>query len=63
MSGRVERVTAAPTLPALDSRFISAVVAAVGDSAGDDAALGQDVRALTDAFAAREAELTRGDSR
>lgn len=60
MSAAVERIAAAPTFPALDSRFVNAVLAAVGDSGGDDAALGQDVRALAAAFVARESELAGG---
>ena len=59
MSAAVESIAAARNFSDLDRRFINAVSAAVGDSGGDDAALGQDVRVLFAAFSEREAELTR----
>jgi len=59
MSAAVEKLAAARTFSDLDRLFINAVTAAVGDSRGDDAALGQDVRALFGAFSEREAELTQ----
>ena len=57
MSAAVKSIAAARHLPDLDLRFIGAVFVAINESAGDDAALGQDVRALFGAFREREAEL------
>ena len=52
-----EKLETAPDFESLDLRFIYAIQTAVSESRGDDAALGQDVRALMTAYKARESKL------